>query len=117
MTTAVAGTEDDLLYQKHRELVGEYRFTVPNGPYLVTLKFAEFATDKPTDRPMKITMEGVEVEGALSVVGVVGKATALDREYTVNVSDGVLNIAFARAAGAGKNPAISAIAVKWHANP
>ena len=42
-TTAVANTTDDPLYQKYRELAGEYRFQVPNGSYQVTLKFAEFS--------------------------------------------------------------------------
>ncbi len=111
-TTAVAGTTDDALYQKYREIVGEYRFQVPNGQYLVTLRFAEFTVTKATDRPMKITIEGVVVENNLSVYGVVGLATALDRTYTANVSDGLLTIAFAKGAGASKSPAINAILVK-----
>jgi hypothetical protein len=111
-TTAVAGTADDPLYQKYREIVGEYRFQVPNGQYLVTLKFAEFTVTKATDRPMNITIEGVVVETGLSVYGVVGLATALDRTYTANVSDGLLTIAFAKGTNARKNPAINAILVK-----
>ena len=113
-TTAVAGTTDDALYQKYRELVGEYRFQVPNGTYQVTLKFAEFAVTNATDRRMNITIEGLAVATNFSVWGAAGTATALDRTYTATVSDGILNIAFARGTGARKSPAVSAILV---ANP
>ncbi len=110
-TTAVAGTTDDLLYQKYREAPGEYRFTVPNGTYEVTLKFAEFTVTKSSDRVMKITMETTIVESALSVYGQVGKAVALDKVYTIAVSDGVLNVIFAQNGGR-YSPIISAIQVR-----
>ncbi len=111
-TTAVAGTDEDPLYQKLREIAGEYRFTVPNGTYQVTLKFAEFAASKSTDRPMVIQLEGATVENPLNVWSLVGKAVALDRTYTVTVSDGLLNITFVKGSGARYNPMISAIAVQ-----
>jgi hypothetical protein len=111
-STAVEETTDDLLYQKQRWLAGEYRFTVPNGTYEVTLKFAEFSVSNATDRVMRITMEGVVVESNLSVWALVGRAKAMDRTYTVIVNDGILNIAFARASGARQDPAISAIRVR-----
>ena len=111
-TTVVANTVDDPLYQKWRELRGEYRFTVPNGAYRVTLKFAEFIVNKPEDRGMMITIEGVVSENPLSVYAQAGKNTAFERSYTATVSDGVLNIAFDRAINARKDPAISAIEVK-----
>ncbi len=109
-TAAVAGTEDDFLYQKYREKPGEYKFTVPNGAYRVTLKFAEFVVTNATDRLMTISLEGTPVD-TLSVWNLVGKTTALDRTYTVTVSDGVLNILFARAGSAKKDPDVSAVEV------
>ena len=109
--SAVGGTTDDVLYQKYRELAGEYKFTVPNGTYRVTLKFAEFSATTAAARAMTITMEGTVVESSLSVFGLVGKAVALDRTYTVSVTDGLLNIAFAKAAGASSTPDVSAIQV------
>jgi hypothetical protein len=111
-STAVAGTSDDPLYQKYRELVGEYRFQVPNGPYQVTLKFAEFTVTNATDRRMNITIEGVRVATDFSVWGAVGSATALDRTYTATVADGILDIAFAKGSRAKKSPAVSAIFVR-----
>jgi hypothetical protein len=111
-TAAVAGTTDDPLYQKYREIAGEYRFQAPNGVYQVTLKFAEFAVSKESDRRMNITIEGVRVETNFSVWGLVGKGVALDRTYTTTVSDGLLNIVFAKGTGARKSPAINAIEVR-----
>jgi hypothetical protein len=110
-TTAVAGTNDDPLYQKWRDNPTEYRFTVPNGWYQVQLRFAEFEVNKSGDRKMQITMEGVVKETALDVYATVGKAVALNKNYTVTVTDGVLNIAFAKNGGT-KNPMIAAIEVR-----
>ena len=110
-TTAVNGTDDDFLYQKQREIAGEYKFTVPNGTYQVTLKFAEFSVTSNTARLMTIKLEGV-LGDTLSVYALVGKNTALDKTYTTTVSDGLLNIAFAKASGAKSTPAVSAIEVK-----
>ena len=108
-TTAVNGTVDDLLYQQYRESLTEYKFTVPNGQYNVQLRFAEFAATAAGKRVMKITLEGAVVESALDVYALAGKATALNRSYTVIVSDGVLNIGFVKVTG---NPMVSAIEVK-----
>lgn len=113
----VSGTNDDFLYQKFREKPDEYRITLPDDTYDVTLKFAEFAANKADDRRMRISMEGAVVEPGLSVYGIVGKNAALDRSYTVAVNDGMLVIGFAKAPGAGKEPAVSAIEVKTYTGP
>ncbi len=110
-TMAVAGTTDDFLFQKYREGMSEYRFTVPNGTYQVELSFVEFAANKAGERVMRITLEGATVENALDVYATVGKGTLLQRSYTVTVSDGVLNIGFAKNGGS-KAPMVSAITVK-----
>jgi hypothetical protein len=41
-----------------------------------------------------------------------GKAAAFDKTYLVTVTDGILNIGFARGTGASLDPMISAIEVK-----
>lgn len=110
-TAAVTGTEDDFLYQKYREIAGEYKFTVPNGVYEVTLKFAEFVYFTNTDRLMNISLEGVLVD-SFATYALAGKNTALDKTYTVTVSDGLLNILFAKGSGARRTPAVSAIMVR-----
>lgn len=108
---AVAATGDDLLYQKYREGMSAYRFTVPNGTYQVTLRFAEFATDKAGDRVMRVALEGADVETALDVAQLVGKAVALDKTYLVTVSDGVLDITFSKVSGRYA-PMVSAIEIR-----
>ena len=90
----MANTTDDLLYQKYRELIGEYKFTVPNGNYQVTLKFAEFAASSSKPRTMDIKLESTQVETNLNVLAQTNnvKAVAFDRAYTITVNDGVFNI-------------------------
>jgi hypothetical protein len=109
--SAVTPTNDDLLYQKYREGMSAYRFTLPNGVYQVTLRFAEFATSKTGERVMRITMEGADVETGLDVAKTVGKAVNLDKSYTVTISDGVLDVAFAQVGGRYA-PMVSAIEVR-----
>ena len=112
VTTAVNGTLDDPLYQKYRDTPAEYRFTLPNGAYQVTLRLAEFSATAANTRVFKVTIEGVDVETALDVYKLAGKANALDKTYAVNVSDGILNIVLAKNGGkAGYNPVVSGIAV------
>jgi hypothetical protein len=107
-SSAIAGTTDDVLYQKYRLLTLEYRFTVPNGNYEVVLKFAEPSVSVVGSRVMRITMEGAVAENALDLYAVAGKNVALDRTYTTAVSDGILNITFARNGGSN-DPIVSAI--------
>ena len=111
-TTAVAGTTDDMLFQKYRTAMTAYKFTVANGTYQVRLRFAEFSVTTVGARAMTITIEGSTVESALDIYATAGKAVALDRTYTVNVTDGLLEVGFARATGATQDPIISAIEVK-----
>jgi cell division septation protein DedD len=109
-SAAIAGTTDDPLYQKYRQITVEYRFTVPNGDYEVLLKFAEPSVSVVGGRVMRITMEGSVVENALDLYAAAGKNVALDRTCTVAVGDGVLNIAFARNGGSN-DPIVSSIQV------
>ncbi len=108
----INNTTEDALYQSYRENMNEYRFTVPNGSYIVTLAFAELVATKDTDRIMKITIEGNVVEPALNLFVSPGPRTALDKTYTVTVTDGVLNIAFDRTGGSAKEPIVNAIKVR-----
>ena len=62
---------------------------------------------------MRITIEGIVVEDALSIYAEVGNKAALDRVYQVIVSDGERNILFAKNGGK-KKPVIPAIEVgQW----
>jgi hypothetical protein len=50
-------------------------------------------------------------ESALDIYALAGKAAALNRTYSVNVTDGVLNVIFAQNGGT-YTPVVSAIEVR-----
>jgi hypothetical protein len=115
VTTAIAGTNDDPLYQSERldfntapELT--YGFDVPNGTYQVKLHFAEiwsgaWAKGK---RVFGIAIEDKTVESGLDIYAAVGANTALVKSYTASVTDGRLQIDFVHKT---QNPTVSAIEV------
>jgi Malectin domain len=93
-SVAIAGTEDDVLYQSERFGNFAYTIPVPNGDYLVTLKFAEIYWTAAGRRLFDVLIEGREVLPDLDLVAKVGPVTAYDVAMPVRVTDGVLNIQF-----------------------
>jgi Malectin domain/Bacterial TSP3 repeat len=93
-TAAIAGTQDDRLYQSER--YGNFSYNVPmeNGDYEVTLKFAEIYFANVGQRVFNVSLEGKTVISKLDLVAKVGPKTAYDVVVPVTVSDGVLNIGF-----------------------
>ncbi|OGO54079.1 MAG: hypothetical protein A2V85_12235 [Chloroflexi bacterium RBG_16_72_14] len=107
---AIEGTEADPLYQDLRTGMTGYRFDVPDGHYVVMLRFAELTARRAGERVFSISVEGTTVEANLDVFAAAGgRLTALDRWFEVDVSDGVLDIGFA--AQRGDLPIINAILV------
>ncbi|WP_141212500.1 malectin domain-containing carbohydrate-binding protein [Halorubrum sp. Hd13] len=127
---SIAATEDDTLYQT--ELFGEgdgapnVDVPVENGTYEVTLQFTEIfqgvsdsdspdSSTPPTDgtnendRLFSATVEGEEVLTEYDIYSEVGPLNATDKTYTVNVTDGELNVDFAVT---NDNAKISAIKVE-----
>lgn len=99
---AIANTTDDQLYRNTRYGSSfEYRFTVPNGTYTVTLKLAEIrsASCVTGARVFNVAAEGTVVITNNDTFARVGCATAGDRTFTFTVSDGVLNFNFTTVAG------------------
>ncbi len=90
----IAGTSDDPLYQSERYGDFGYQFPVPNGPYTVTLKFAEFYWNSAGQRVFDVLLEGQPVLSNFDILAQVAPNTALDRIFTANVSDGSLTIEF-----------------------
>jgi endoglucanase len=90
----IAGTLDDGLYQAERwGNPVEFRFTLPNGFYQVTLKLAETYHVQAGRRVFSVQAEGETKLSNLDIVAEAGGPyTALDRSFTVNVADGVLNL-------------------------
>jgi thermitase len=108
---SVAGTLDDALFQAYREGDMAYRFDLPAGRYEVDLRFAEFSARKTSDRRMQIRIEGQVVESDLSVLAVAGRDTALERRYTVDLTDGKLDLELIRSGGR-MSPILSGIALR-----
>lgn len=100
---AISGTLDDTLYQAMRSRNSlEYRFTVPNGDYDVTLKFAEIVNSVGSGgRVFDVLIEGSQVMNNADIYALAGNSryAAYDRTFSTTVSDGVLNINFNRESG------------------
>ena len=117
-TTDIAGTDDDRLYLTERYWQDasdtEYSLPVDDGTYTVRLHLAEiyFGSQTSTgdgERVMSANVEGGDVElDGYDIHADVGANTATVKEYTVEVTDGSLDIDFSASAN---NPKISAIEV------
>jgi hypothetical protein len=124
---SINATDDDTLYQTERyggSGGGNFGYDVPveNDTYEVTLQFAEIfqgvaGSDSPggadgtneNDRLFSVSIEGQTVVTEYDIYSEVGPLTATDKTYTVEVTDGTLNIDFSASADNGK---ISAIRVE-----
>ncbi len=108
----VAGTGDDVLYQSERwddptgdEL--EYKFTVPNGHYLVNLRFMDRAS-RIGWRVFDVQIEGRTALDKLDIYSEIGQLAALTKGVAVDVTDGQMNIRFLHVV---ENPKIDAIEI------
>ena len=108
---AIAGTNDDTLYQSERWNSGtlQYQFAAPAGTYDVTLKFAEIFFTASGRRVFNIVINGQTVASNFDIFAQAGGAnTAVDRAYTVSASTGQITI---QLVGVVENPKISAIQI------
>ncbi len=121
--TGIAGTTDDAIYLNERSAtanLGSFSYAVPlpqAGTYTVRLHFAELYHGAPGGGPggagkrvMSANLEGGAVELAnFDIFAEAGAAaTAVVKQYTLDVTDGTLNIAF----GATVNqPSVGAIEI------
>lgn len=107
-------------FRFNRDLRMFYNIPLHDGDYIVNLYFAELwfgATDGGSggigSRIFDVNMEGQLTEDNLDVFSEVGAETVLMKSYTVNISDGVLNIDFdsrSQVGGSG-HPIINAIEI------
>jgi len=92
---AIANTEDDVLYRSERYGNMSYDIPVENGVYDVTLKFAEIYHNDINKRIFDVLIEDQELISNLDIyLSSADQFTAYDLTFTVNVTDGVLNIDF-----------------------
>nr|BFE86871.1 hypothetical protein GCM10020093_094720 [Planobispora longispora] len=96
----IAGTAEQELFRRAREGMLEYRFDqVPNGVYTVEMGFAEIRNMREGRRVFDVIVEGQLAIPALDLALEAGTYTAVTRRYTVKVTDGQLNVRFAKRTG------------------
>ncbi len=88
----INGTQDDTLYQTERYGSSSYRFTVPNGNYIVRLLYAEFYCETSNCRIFSVRAEGTTIINNLDIYSKVGYCTAYEEIHNVTVSDGELTL-------------------------
>ncbi|MEL6185935.1 MAG: malectin domain-containing carbohydrate-binding protein, partial [Myxococcota bacterium] len=108
----ISGTSDDALYQTETWNTGGWTYDVPvsNGPYFVTLHWAEIWSGAfgPNLRVFDVLLEGGLVIDNLDIYSEVGSQAAYTTTHLVEVTDGALTIA---ATPEIQNPKISAFAI------
>ncbi|QQS01229.1 MAG: hypothetical protein IPK37_01720 [Austwickia sp.] len=104
----VLGTTEDALYQSSTYTSTGYTLPVPAGRYSVRLLMADGYWTKAGQRVFDVTAEGAPALAGVDIVGAVGRATAYDRTFAVDVTDGVLNLGFVKVVD---NPLIAAVEV------
>jgi hypothetical protein len=110
VTKAIGDTNSQPLYQTCRYGNFSYSFTVPNGTYMVNLKFAEVSLYGPGQRLFNASINGATVLSNFDIFASAGGADiALDRSFTVNVTGGRIAIQFT--SGSANLPLVSAIEI------
>lgn len=109
-TRAVAGTDDDVLYNNWR--YGDFAYHIPvfDGAYTVELQFADTYNNAPGQRIFDVAIEGTTVLDDFDIIASVGVDTATIRRFDVTVTDGTLDIAFSNgSAGSARIDALRVI--------
>ncbi len=111
-STTITGSDTPALYngQRYGDPDFSYQFTVPNGTYTVTLKFAEQYVTGPAMRLFDIAINGAAVETNFDIYAAAGAMnTAVDESFTVVVTGGVIQLAFTP--GTIQSPKVDAIQI------
>ena len=89
-----AARRNPALYQSERWAAGtlRYDFPVPNGSYTVNLKFADIYYTQSGQRVFNIALNGQPVLANFDIVASAGPNTAIDRQFTVSTTTGVITI-------------------------
>lgn len=98
--TAITGSgAQQPIYQSERYAPTlEYKFTVPNGTYQVTIKNAEQYWTAPGKRVFNVAINGVTVLNNLDIFSQVGEFAADDHTFTVSVTGGLIDLVEAASA-------------------
>ncbi len=109
---SIANTDSPVLYngQRYGNPSFSYAFTVPNGTYTVTLKFAELYVTGSGQRLFDVVLNGTTVEKAFDIYATAGAMnTAVDRTYSVTVTGGTITLDFNQ--GTVQFPKVDAIQI------
>lgn len=111
VSNAITNTGAPALYQTCRYGPAfNYLFSVPNGSYNVTLKFAEPYFSTPGQRMFNVAINGASALANFDIYAQAGGAfIALDRTFPVTVTNGQINLQFT--SGAADMPLVNALAV------
>ena len=99
--TQIKGTDDDALYRTHSwfgssELYSSwYKIPLPNGPYAVTLHFAELrADDVVEEKPSQfdVKLEAKVVLEAYDIAATAGIRTSATHTFDITIQDGWLDL-------------------------
>lgn len=96
------------IYQTERYGNMTYQFTVPNGQYSVTLKFAEIFFTRRNQRVFNVAINGSSVISHLDLVATAGYMKPYDLTFPVTVSNGKISIVFSSVIN---NPKINGIQI------
>jgi hypothetical protein len=108
---AVSGTSNPTLYQTARGAPFQYQFTVPNGSYSVTLKFAELYFTQPGQRRFNVAINGQTVLADFDIIAQAGATrTAIDRSFSTTVTNGQMVIQFLY--GSADDPYVNAVEIR-----
>ena len=109
--SAIAGTDDDPLYQKARVTAMTYRFSgLPNFVYRLELKFAEIQNKAPGQRQFDVIVNGQPYLIAFDIAALAGQNTALDRTTLVSPIGGEITVQLATRRSTGV-PILNAVRV------
>src|SRR5579859_4326621 len=105
---SIAGTPDQPLYQTERWGNSfNYRASVTNGNYKVTLKFAELYWNAPGNRVFNVAINNVPVLTNFDILTQAAPFAALDKSFLVSVTTGAVTISFSTVTDNAKVDALS----------
>lgn len=91
---SIAGTTEQQLYNTERFGTFAYAIPLANSTYVVKLHFAEIFWSTPGKRVFNVDIEGQRVLSNYDILSEVPWRTAIQKQYNVTVSDGMLNLNF-----------------------
>jgi hypothetical protein len=110
-TQTITGTSDQTLYNTSHYGSGtlDYNFTVTNGTYTITLKFAELYWGFSGQRLFDVQINGSTVLSSFDIVGEAGPTAALDKSFNITVTTGTINLHMSSSVD---NPTINGIELR-----